>query len=80
MAHKVHTAKHHRTVSAEHGSKHGAHHDFHKGAAHKKSGHHGLIGDGKGKGMKAHPGIGHSKGGHFIATPSNVGKLGHKGA
>jgi len=68
---------HHKTISKEHGSAKGAHGEFHKGGALKKSGHHGLIGDGKGKGMKAHAGIHSASKGHFIASPSNVGKLGH---
>lgn len=58
-----------KTIKAEHGSKQGAHGKFHKGAALKKGGHHGLIGVGRHKG-----------GGSLIASPSNVGKLGHKGA
>ncbi len=58
----------HKTVSKEHGSTKGAHGSFHKGGAMKKSGHHGLIGDG-GKGK-----------GRFMVSTSNVGKLGHKGA
>jgi hypothetical protein len=53
-------------------------HKFSKGGALKKSGHHGIIGDGKGKGMKAHKGIHGAEKGHFMASPSNVGKLGHK--
>lgn len=74
------------TMSEEHGSHKGAHGKFHKGAALKKSGHHGLIGSGKHHGGKAaHLGPklmkGHGKaGGSLIATPANVGKLGHKGA
>lgn len=72
-------AKHgkHHTIAAHHG--HGKlHGKFHKGGALKSAGHHGLIGDGHGKGMKAHPGHHGPKGGHLIASPSNVGKLGHK--
>jgi hypothetical protein len=62
MAH--HTSK---TMKAEHGSTKGAHGKFHKGAAMKHSGHHGLISSGKSKG-----------GGHLIATPSNMSKIGSK--
>lgn len=67
----------HKTIAAHHGDG-GIHHKFSKGGAMKHSGHHGLIGDGKGKGMKAHPGVHGPKSGHIMATPSNVGKLGHK--
>jgi hypothetical protein len=81
MAHHGHHSGvkdgHHKTISAKHGSEHGAG-PFHKGGALKKAGHHGLIGDGKGHGMKAHKGVHGAKEGHFMASASNVGKLGHK--
>ena len=80
MAHPMAHAKegHHKTISAKYGSEHGEGHKFSKGGALKKGGHHGLIGDGHGKGLKAHKGVHGAESGHFMASASNVGKLGHK--